>query len=95
MLVQAMYEVGYIDALRTMTPAEFLAMTVDDTYVSLFGEGPSSFAINFTIFSGVSGGVQANHGYGNWSPHGTVATDVGFTDTSVELSSVYRGLTLF
>lgn len=87
-------EANYIDIKRTLSAAEFSALSGDESFLLMLGARPSAYSPSFQMYTGSSDRGFATRGTGTWSPAGTLDAAIAPLDTLVTFTSLTLPATL-
>lgn len=82
------YEVPYVHLYRTLPKAEFNALPLDDGFYGMAAEKPSSGMMAYDIDTSIEGGQWSEHPGGDFTPVGTLTSDIDYLDTKLWVGDV-------
>lgn len=88
-------EATYWDVARTFTEADFAYVTNSSAYSKYLVGNPSNPSINYEYWSKPGGGSYAYASEGNFAPHATLLSDIGYAQTSFTLTGLSGNTDLF
>lgn len=90
-----LWEATYWDLARTMAQADFDYLTNTSAYLKYVVGTPTAPSINYELWTKPAGGAYSYASDGNFTPHGTLASDITPSQTNITVSGIKGNIDLF